>query len=252
MDQVYITLNNELNDFLPPRKRGELLTCRIKSQPSVKHIVESAGIPHTEIGELNLDGNTIDFNYLVHPGDRIFAYPFSPEHDVISGLFNHGKLTIRPYFVLDNHLGKLATYLRILGFDSLYDKDYQDVLLAEIASGSERILITRDRQLLMRKSIRWGYWVRSKHPETQTIEIIHRFRMKGLIAPFHRCLNCNSLLQPVPKEEILHRLQPLTKRYFDEFQFCPGCDRIYWKGSHYERMLKLVSRVTSGAETIIQ
>lgn len=245
MDQVFITLNNELNDFLPPRKLGEQLTCTIKSQPSVKHIVESVGIPHTEIGELTLDGNSIDFNYLVQPGDLIIVYPFSPEHDELSGYFSDDKLAIRPCFVLDNHLGKLATYLRILGFDSLYDKDYQDVLLATIASGSERILITRDRQLLMRKNVRRGYWVRSKHPETQTIEIIHRFRMNGLISPFHRCLNCNSLLQPIKKEVILHRLEPLTKRYFDEFQLCPGCDRIYWKGSHYERMLKLVSRVTA-------
>lgn len=246
MDQVSVSFWNELNDFLPPKNRGVVISYAIKGRPSVKHIVESLGIPHTEVGLLTVDNQPTDFNYLVRSGERIYAYPFSPEHDQISRLFNAGKLAIKPRFVLDNHLGKLATYLRILGFDCLYDKDYQDAILANIAAESERILITRDRQLLMRKTIRWGYWVRSKDPETQVTEITHRFRLSGLISPFHRCLNCNSKLHPVRKDIILHRLEPLTKRYFHEFQICPGCDRIYWKGSHYERMLKLISRVTSG------
>jgi uncharacterized protein with PIN domain len=156
-------------------------------------------------------------------------------------MFNDGKLTPEPRFILDNHLGKLATYLRILGFDAMYRNDYQDDELALTTVDLNRILLSRDRQLLMRKTIRFGYLIRSLEPEEQVIEILRRFDLTEQIIPFHRCLRCNAPLESVDKKSIVHRLQPKTKKYFQEFHSCPQCQRIYWKGSHYEHMDQLVA-----------
>jgi uncharacterized protein with PIN domain len=132
----------------------------------------------------------------------------------------------------------------MLGFDAMYQSDYQDDQLAQITVEQNRILLTRDRQLLMRKTIRFGYAIRSLLPDEQVIEVIRRFGLnKLLITPFHRCLRCNTPIEAVLKEVILHRLEPLTKKYFHEFHICPECERVYWKGSHYDRMGKLISRL---------
>ena len=126
------------------------------------------------------------------------------------------------------------------GFDTLYDRDSVDAELAETAVQTGRILLTRDRRLLMRKQLDRGYLVRTFKAQEQVLEVIRRYHLHDLIQPFQRCLTCNSPLVPVDKAEILERLQPLTRRYFDEFVFCPVCDQVFWKGSHYERMLAFI------------
>jgi len=130
----------------------------------------------------------------------------------------------------------------MLGFDCLYQNDYNDPDMADIVQCEERILLTRDRRLLMRKIIRYGYCLRSLDPLEQLTEVIQRFELTGRIQPFHRCLRCNHPLEPVDKEFIISRLEPLTKKHFDEFHLCPACGQIYWKGSHYERMQRLIGR----------
>ena len=152
-------------------------------------------------------------------------------------------LVVEPHFILDNHLGKLATYLRILGFDAVYRNDYQDDTLAAKSVNLNKILLTRDRQLLMRKTIRFGYLIRSLQPEEQIFEIFQRFNLTGIVKPYHRCLRCNVPLVAVDKNSILHRLQPKTKKYFQDFHLCPQCERVYWKGSHYERMVDSVMNI---------
>ena len=154
---------------------------------------------------------------------------------------------IEPRFLLDNHLGRLAAHLRMLGFDSLYHNDYQDQELAEILEREERILLTRDRRLLMRKAVVHGYCPRSLDSLEQLTEVIRRFDLLKRIKPFHRCLRCNHPLETVPKEEVLDRLEPLTQLYFDEFCICPNCKQIYWKGSHYETMQELVEKLTESS-----
>ena len=150
---------------------------------------------------------------------------------------------MEPRFLLDNHLGRLAAYLRMLGFDCLYEIDYDDEELAEILQKDERILLSRDRRLLMRKVVTLGYCPRSLDSLEQLTEVIQRFDLTKRIAPFHRCLRCNHPLEPVSKEAVLDRLEPLTKLYFYEFQICPSCKQIYWKGSHYERMQNLIQQM---------
>ncbi len=229
MNQATFQFIGELNDFLPDGKKDKPVDCSFNSDQSVKHLIEAAGVPHTEVGRILANGAPVDPSYLAQEGDQISVYPLAED----------GCLPLRPQearFVLDNHLGRLAGYLRMLGFDALYRNDFQDDELAEVAEKGDRLLLTRDRRLLMRNQVQRGYWVRSKVPRQQVLEVVHRFVLSRQVTPFQRCIRCNGLLQPVSKEEVFDRLQPLTRLYFDEFRICPDCDQVYWKGSHYERM----------------
>jgi hypothetical protein len=146
--------------------------------------------------------------------------------------------------VLDIHLGKLATSLRLLGFDTLYRNDYEDEELANISSSQERILLTRDKGLLMRSLVIHGYYVRNTNPQQQTLEILQRFDLFKLVSPFQRCLRCNGLLESVDKQSIIEEL-PKNVQQVDDFNRCPDCDRIYWKGSHYEKLQKFIDDILS-------
>ena len=221
-----------LNDFFPPGRGGEAILCQFNPGQSVKHLVELFGIPHTEMAAILVNGSPVDFSYLVEDGDQVQVYPITSESPAGD-----------PRFILDNHLGRLAVYLRMLGFDSLYRNDFQDEELAQLASGQDRILLTRDRQLLMRNQVTHGYWLRSKVPHEQLAEVVSRYELSSRASPFRRCMRCNGLLQPVKKEMVEDRLQPLTRLYFDDFRMCSDCRQVYWKGSHYERMQRLIEQV---------
>jgi uncharacterized protein with PIN domain len=146
-------------------------------------------------------------------------------------------------FVLDTHLGQLAAYLRMLGFDTLYRNDYQDDELARISSQEERILLTRDRGLLKRRIIIYGYYVRESDPQRQVVELLRRFQLASRVRPLRRCIGCNGLLHAVHKEDVVDRIEPKTRAYFEEFSACATCNQIYWKGSHYEQMRQFIERV---------
>jgi uncharacterized protein len=198
---------------------------------SAKHLIESVGIPHTEIGGIHARLEPVDPGYLVRDGDTIevFAYDANPD------------TPIEPCFVLDGHLGRLNAYMRMLGSDCFYQNDYDDSALLRISLTEDRILLTRDRRLLMHKALRRGYLVRSPEPQHQLGEVVRHYGLQRWIRPFQRCLRCNHLLQPVEKESVLDRLEPRTKLYFDEFHICPACKQIYWKGSHFDKMVKILS-----------
>jgi len=233
MKRATFEFQPELKSFLHPSKRREIIVITFRGHQSVKHLIESMRIPHTEVGNIKVNGEEVGFSYLVRDGDKVVVYPVkNGSSDIPNALSSNG----RPRFLLDNHLGKLATYLRMLGFDAAYQNNFQDEELARIASKEDRILLTRDRGLLMRKVIKYGYCVRTKDPKMQLEEVVSRFDLFDLFAPFKRCLSCNNPLQSVSKDTILHRLLPLTRKYYDEFHLCTGCGKIYWKGSHYKRM----------------
>jgi uncharacterized protein with PIN domain len=230
----------ELNDFLAPGLRQSDFSHTFNGEASVKDRIESLGVPHTEVGAILVNGQPVTFFYLIQNGDRVAVYP------EFHRLSPPGLAVVRePYtgekrFVLDVHLGKLANYLRMLGFDTLYRNDYVDEELARIAGDDGRILLTRDLGLLKRREVIYGYYVRSLDPSQQVAEVLHRFDLIDAIEPFHRCLACNGLLTAVDKGEILDRLLPKTRRYYDEFYRCRVCEQIYWKGSHFERMQRFI------------
>lgn len=215
--------------FLPPGQRAAPLTLTHRERQSLKHLIESLGVPHTEVGEVRVNGRPARLEEIAGDADQVEVRPAAP-----------GCL-IEPRFLLDSHLGRLAAYLRMCGFDCLYANDYADAHLAEILAADERILLSRDRRLLMRKIVRHGYCLRSLDPQEQLREVIRRFDLADRIVPFRRCLRCNALLEPVEKAAVLERLEPKTKLYFDEFALCRACDRVYWKGSHWERMQTLIA-----------
>lgn len=233
MTAAYFQFYPDLNTFLPHARRDEIFIYHFDQGQSIKHLIEAAGIPHTEAGALEVNGLPAGFDYQVRQDDRVVVYP--------AGAGN-SPAPYPPRFVLDNHLGRLAAYLRMLGFDTDYRNDFDDDTLAGIAAGEERILLTRDRRLLMRKAVRYGYCLRSLDSYQQMLEVLRRYGLAGQITPFRRCLRCNGLLQPVRKEEVFDQLEPLTRRYYDEFHRCPACGQVYWKGSHYQHMQNVIDQ----------
>jgi uncharacterized protein with PIN domain len=242
-EQINIRFYEELNDFLPKDQRKTDFSHELKDARSIKDLTESIGVPHTEIDLIIVNGESVDFNYLVQDGDRISVYPVFESLDISPLIHCQEKPLRNTCFVLDTHLGRLAAYLRMLGFDTLYRNDYDDPELARISVDEHRILLTCDRQLLMRKQITHGYFVRSRQPQQQLLEVLIRFDLFNNQQPFTRCMHCNGTIRPVNKQLIEARLSPQTKKYYNEFFQCEKCNKIYWKGSHYQKMKKIIERV---------
>jgi uncharacterized protein with PIN domain len=236
MFQALFRFHAELNDLLPPDRRERFFSYSFASHQSLKHLVEALGIPHTEVGSILANGKPVSFSYRPAEAEQIEVFPAIPDGAERS-------------FLLDNHLGRLAFYLRMLGFDCLYRNDYQDDELAAISRLEQRTLLTRDRRLLMRTQVYSGYSVRSLNPQEQVGEVLRRFNLFTQVRPFRRCMRCNGMLKPVDKAQVLDRLEHLTKIYFEEFRQCEACDQVYWKGSHFERMQEFIKKILPGAET---
>jgi len=224
-----------------------LIVLEIAGHETVKHLVESIGIPHTEIGLILVNGNSAGFDFIVQIGDRVAVYPHFSSFEI--DRFSRVKqlVSISPRFVLDVHLGRLAELLRMLGFDCIYQNDFDDLQLARISGVEERILLTRDRGLLKRNSVTSGYLIRSKIPEEQAVEVIRRFKLFREINLLSRCANCGGQLKRVSKEDVYDQLEPMTREYFQNFQQCEGCQQVFWKGSHYSQLEDMLQEIISRA-----
>jgi hypothetical protein len=242
MAEVTIHLYGTLNELVPRRKRSKLFHCPADGRTTLKHAIEALGVPHTEVGLVTANGSVVQLDYIIQSGDQVDVYPkISGEHPP----YQEGE---EPRFVLDNHLGRLAAYLRMLGFDAIYSNGSPDEELARIASQEKRILLTRDRGLLKRKAIQYGYCVLQDDPTQQLLEVVRYYRLSKHIHPFQRCLRCNTLLEAVDKRTVEKELQPQTRWYYDEFRQCPQCKKVYWKGSHYRRMQRLIEQVVAAGD----
>ncbi len=248
MKLAFLRFYAGLNDFLPPERRGQTTAFSFQVSGSVKDMIEALGVPHTEVDVILVNGESMDFSFQVRDGDQISVYPSFESLD--SPFLKHLKPQppSEKRFILDAHLGRLAAYLRMLGFDALYSNAFRDEEVAQISAREARILLTRDQGLLKRSIVTYGYWVRTTLPREQVVEVVNYFELTPVMNPFRRCVHCNSLLQPVSKELILHRLLPETRQYHHEFYICPACDRIYWKGSHYRRMMYFIEKIRGGSE----
>jgi uncharacterized protein with PIN domain len=240
---ISIRFYAELGDFLAPGRRQIAFDQAVKDRASIKDVIESLGVPHTEVDLILVNGESVDFSYHVQDGDRISVYPVFEAFDITPLVRVRPHPLREPRFVLDTHLGKLAGYLRLLGFDSLYRNDYEDHRLVQISHRERRAVLTRDRGLLKHRLVTHGYYVRETDPERQVVEVLRRFDLGRAIAPFQRCMRCNGVLEPVAKDQVVDRLLPKTRQYYDEFSQCAGCGNLYWKGSHHERMLRFVDSV---------
>jgi uncharacterized protein with PIN domain len=230
----------ELNDFLPAQRRMLPFSCRFELGGSVKNMIEAIGAPHTEIDLILVNGDPVDFNYLVRDGDRISVYPVFESFDITPLLRLRPQPLRETRFVLDVHLGRLAASLRMLGFDTLYRNDLTDAQLARISSGERRILLTRDRGVLKRSLVTHGYLVRQTSPRRQIEEVLQRFDLAGSVRPFTRCMNCNSPLAEASPEDVALRVPAEARRRYQEFRMCPACRKVFWKGGHYRRMQQFI------------
>jgi uncharacterized protein len=248
MASASVILHGDLNDFVPRAAPGGRIRRTVDGRPSVKDLLESVGVPHPEIAAITVNGAPAAFDDHVADGDTVEAWPAAEA--VAFGLAPvlpaEPEDAAGPRFVVDGHLGRLAAYLRMLGFDTWYRNDADDGQLAAVAAEQRRILLTRDRGLLKRGIVRRGACIRSDRPFDQLVETARRFGLVDRCAPFGRCIRCNALLVPVSRAEVLDRLEPLTRIYYDDFRRCPGCDAVYWRGSHHERMGRLIERLREG------
>lgn len=234
----------ELNDFLPPPKRQVTITHQFAEKTSIKDMIESLGVPHPEIDCIEVNGGFVDFSYIVNDGDIINIYPIFVTGNATPTVLVRPKPLDIFRFVLDVHLGKLANSLRLLGFDTLYRNDYDDEELASISSNQQRIVLTRDKGLLMRSIVTYGYYVRNTNPQQQIIEVLRRFDLFALVSPFQRCIRCNGLLAPVAKECIIDQIPETVQLQVNNFHRCQSCGQIYWQGSHYEKLQRFIQTVT--------
>ena len=243
MSEVTIRFYAELNDFLAHSQRQVAFTYAFKPGITVKHIVEALGVPHTEIDLILVNGVSVDFSYQPMQDDQISVYPVFEAFNISPVVRLRPQPLRDSRFILDTHLGRLAAYLRMLGFNTLYENFADDDYLAFISNAETRILLTRDIGLLKRNLVTHGCYIRSSDPRQQIVEILQRLDLADQITPFRRCLRCNTLLLPVGKAEVEARLLPDTRQYYQEFQVCPSCEQIYWKGSHYQNMLAFIQQV---------
>lgn len=211
---------------------------------TVKDLAESFGVPHSEIAMILVNSEAVDFDCIVHNGDFVSYYPEFKALD-ISGVtkVNFYKPKVMK-FILDVHLGKLAKYLRLLGFDAKYSNNFSDIELIDISLAESRILLTRDLGLLKHSNIVNGYWLRSSYSVKQIKEVVDKFDLKSCFKFFSRCLECNGEIELTAKEGIESELEARTRQFFDEFYRCRGCGKIYWKGSHWEKMKSFVESLS--------
>ncbi|MBC5992008.1 hypothetical protein H8S84_04065 [Pontibacter sp. SD6] len=238
-----ITFHGNLQDFLRPAVKRVPVAYTFAETQSVKDAIEAIGVPHTEVAVILRGEDPLNFFARLNPGDELHIYPHEQSRKWPEGycLIENPP---RPYkFILDVHLGTLAKALRMLGFDTCYQKQFADAEIAQIARDQERIVLTRDIGLLKQKIIKHGYWLRSQHTTEQLQEVIVRYKLQEQFEPFMRCLRCNTVVSAVPKEDVLDKLPPKTRLYFNEFYKCIPCDKVYWKGSHYEHMQQEIAKL---------
>jgi uncharacterized protein with PIN domain len=233
----------ELNDFLPPATRKQPFEYHFNGRPSIKDAIEAIGVPHPEVDLIVVNGRSVDFDYHLSPGDRVAVYPVFESIDIEPVTRLRARPLRRPAFVLDGHLGKLARLLRMLGFDALWRVDYSDRVLVDVAREGKRTILTHNRELLKRKTVTHGYWVRSTDPDQQIEEVVARLDLAEAISPFSRCMLCNAPIKPANKKDVLDQVPARTAAAIDEYCRCTDCGKVYWKGSHYDKMSERVQKL---------
>jgi len=239
----------ELNDHLPPGQQYRTVEKGFFVPASVKDMIESLGVPHTEVDLILVNGESSDFSRLIGNGDRVAVYPVFESIDITPVLRLWPRPLREPKFVLDVHLGRLAGYLRMLGFDAIYDNRASDHELVRISAEQERILLTRDRGALRHSAVTRGYWLRETDSRRQTEEVVKRFDLARSLRPLTRCIACNQLLRAAAKAEVRGRVPPGVLEWCDEFRECAGCRRVYWYGSHCRRMRQLIDELSNSPLT---
>ena len=241
--KVTLRSYEELNDFLPKVKKKKRFVHNFIDRTSVKDLMESLGVPHTEVDLILVNGKSVGFEYIINDGDDISVYPVFESLDISDVQHLRPKPLRNPKFVADVHLGRLARYLRMMGFDVYYKNNLSDEEIVKISSKERRAILTRDIGILKRTEVTHGYFLRSDNVEKQTEEVVKRFDLQKSIKEFTRCLECNSELLKIEKGKIIQRLPPKVAATQNEFFICPECQKLFWAGTHHQKMLSLVQKI---------
>jgi uncharacterized protein len=223
MGTADVSVAADLALFLRPGQRGRPVAVTCDGVSSLGHVVESVGVPLTEVGSLVVNGGAVERGYRPHAGDQAYVSAMPRPQQVDEARF-----------LLDVHLGTVARRLRLAGVDAAYERDADDDALIDRANASRRVLLTQDRGLLRRRKLWLGAYVRGADPDEQFADVLRRFAPE--LAPWTRCTACNGLLAPVPKADIESQLQPGTRRTYEIFGRCQACSRVYWRGAHAGRL----------------
>lgn len=233
---VTLRLGGDLALFVPAKWRSGEIDVTYDGTSSLGHLVESVGVPLPEVGSLQINGRGVVPSHRVAEGDVVAVEPVSRPQRL---------RTWPPRFLLDVHLGKLARRLRVLGVDVAYRADVDDDDLLAWAAAEDRILLTKDRALLMRRALPAGAYVRGSRTEAQLADVLDRF--KPPLAPYRRCPTCNGTLADVPKSEVEGMLEAGTRRSYDQYARCSSCGQVYWRGAHFRRLDDVVRQATEHA-----
>lgn len=252
LEQIDITIRfyEELNYFIKKYPKKQDIKYTYYGKRSIKDLIENFGIPHVEVDLILVNGESVDFNYIVQNNDRISVYPMFESLNITKTTLLRDKPLRKTKFVIDVHLGKLARNLRLLGFDTDYKSNRNDSELAKISSKENRVLLTRDRQLLMRKIVTHGFIIRNEIPIHQIAEVLNRMDLWESISPFTRCVKCNSNLKGLQKNsskynDLKEQIPQKVKEWCKEFSYCSICNKVYWKGTHYTNFLDKISIIKS-------
>lgn len=242
MINLHLRFYEELNDFLPLERRKVCFTHSVSENSSIKDVIESLGVPHTEVDLILVNRRSVNFSYKVHGNDHISVYPVFETLDITDVIHLRPKPLRETCFIADVHLGKLTKYLRLLGFDVAYNNQFSDETIIIRSQNEKRIILTRDTGMLKNKQVSHGYWVRNIDSKKQAEEILHRFDLYRQCQPFARCIECNGMLKPIDKNKISANLPPLTLKHYENFTQCTQCKRNYWEGTHYQKLKDQVER----------
>ena len=243
MPKVTLRFYEELNDFLPEKRRRTDFEAPLKGKQSIKDMIEALGVPHTEVDLILVNNLSVDFSYILHDNDRVSVYPVF-ELLNITHITRLRKIPLRRNrFIADINLGDIVKYMRVLGFDVYFDSTLSNRNIIEISNQNNRIILTRSKKLLKFKAVSHGLFIRPGTTTQQIRHIIDYLDIQEDIKPFSRCLKCNTLLVAVQKKDILDRIPEKTKEYCHDYGLCPSCDKIFWKGTHYMNMKKVLGPI---------
>lgn len=228
--EIWIDFAPELHVFVSAARRAGRSAARTDGASTLGHLVESLGVPLTEVGALLVGDRRVSAAHIPAGGEEI----------AVRGVTRPQRIAGPPRFLLDVHLGTLARRLRLLGVDTAYENlDIGDPALAKRSAAEQRVMLSRDRGLLHRRELWAGAYIYSHRPAEQLTDVLSRFTPP--LAPWTRCTACNGTLREADKEAVHERLRDGTQRSYDVFAQCAGCGQVYWRGAHHARLEAIVA-----------
>ena len=232
MSAATFRFHGELESFIARERRGMASVHEYARAATLKQAIEALGVPHTEIGRVTVNGEPATLARIAREGDAIEVFP----HEAGAAPFEEPLA-----FVADAHMGGLARMLRMLGFDALYDNNFDDAHIVALARAEHRVVLTRDREMLKCRDVLRGCFVHALKPEAQLKEVARRYGIAAHMRPFSLCLHCNLPLEPAAADAVVRQVPERIQQQYGTFRYCPGCERVYWEGSHWERMRSVLA-----------